>query len=251
MSSSLLVRSGLFTPKIWQQTVRHRGKFNVRMPKPRHDIARYLEEITKPVIVKELSDPVEKCIETKKIITDRLKFGTENAIEFERFLAGYAANIFNESKAILICHKLDCDGEQFRRNKVDFKKNNTVLKNFNTVVMNLMIESNPKYKNLSPIVNNAIGRNLYLFSKEENVKKNLKLFKKMPHIVLLGGIINDTLMTRNGVLNYAKLDDIDTLRGQLVGMLNQQMNSLSTTLTSSQQRLSQALDQHASPETSE
>ena len=58
-------------------------------------------------------------------------------------------------------------------------------------------------------------------------------------------------MTRNGVLNYDKLDDIDTLRGQLVATLNHQMSSLSTTLTSSQQRLSQALEQHSKPETEE
>ncbi len=48
--SYFLVRQ--FSPQIWQQTVRHRGKFNVKVPHPRHNIARYLEELTKPVLSK-------------------------------------------------------------------------------------------------------------------------------------------------------------------------------------------------------
>lgn len=49
-----------------------------------------------------------------------------------------------------------------------------------------MIKNNPKYKNLEPIVNTGLGRNYYFFFKEEKLKENLKLMKKMPHFVLLG-----------------------------------------------------------------
>jgi hypothetical protein len=44
------------------------------MPHPRHDIARHLEELTKPVIIKELPDPVEMCLDQKYRIAKRLKF---------------------------------------------------------------------------------------------------------------------------------------------------------------------------------
>ena len=66
----------LFTPHIWQQTVRHRGKFSYKFPKPRHDIARFLEEITKPEIIKEIPNPVDKCVELKKSVAKALKFGS-------------------------------------------------------------------------------------------------------------------------------------------------------------------------------
>ena len=49
-----------------------------------------------------------------------------------------------------------------------------------------MIENNPKYSNLSPIVNNALGRNWYIFSDEKNLSKNLKILRKIPHLNLLG-----------------------------------------------------------------
>lgn len=49
-----------------------------------------------------------------------------------------------------------------------------------------MIKNNPKYKNLEPIVSTGLGRNMYFFFKEEKLKENLKMMKKMPHFVLLG-----------------------------------------------------------------
>lgn len=72
--------AGLFTPKIWQQTVRHRGKFNYKMPKPRHEVARYIEEITRPVIIRELPDQVEKCVENKSFVAKNLKFSTSEVL---------------------------------------------------------------------------------------------------------------------------------------------------------------------------
>lgn len=52
-----------------------------------------------------------------------------------------------------------------------------------------MIKNNPKYKNLEPIISTGLGRNVYFFFKEENLRENLKLMKKMPHFVLLGNLI--------------------------------------------------------------
>jgi hypothetical protein len=125
----------LFVPKIWQQTVRHRGKFTASMPKPRHEIARYLEEITKPVLPKFRENPIENCIYIKKRIAKSLKFTTKSAIDFEVFLSNHALKLINENGVMLICHKLDCSSETFRRNIITFKKNETTHFNFNTIVM--------------------------------------------------------------------------------------------------------------------
>jgi hypothetical protein len=108
------------------------------MPHPRHDIARYLEEITKPVLIKEIPDPIDGCLSNKSHLASSLKLSTNEAIEFERFLAGYAYDLFNKYECVLVCHKLDCSGELLRRNKIEFKKNETVMWNFNRVVMRLI-----------------------------------------------------------------------------------------------------------------
>lgn len=245
MSNSLLIKFRHFSPQIWQQTVRHRGKFNVKVPHPRHDIARYLEEITKPVLIREVPDVVKKCTESKNRIAQNLKFSTKEAIDFEKFLAGYALNLIEKHEVMLICHKLNCPGETFRRSKVELKKNDTTIWNFNTVIMNLLMENDPKYQNLYPIVNAALGRNYYLFSQEKSLKKNLLLLRKMNHLVLLGGMIHGELMTKASVMAYIQMDDLDTQRSKLVATLNHQLASISTNLTSSTQSLSQALAQHS------
>ena len=55
--------------------------------------------------------------------------------EFEQFLTKYALNLIQSHEIMLICHKLDCHGEDLRRNRVAFKKNDTVIWNFNTLIM--------------------------------------------------------------------------------------------------------------------
>ncbi|RNA24251.1 charged multivesicular body 1a [Brachionus plicatilis] len=248
MSTSLINKTRLIVPKLWQQSVRYRGKYNVRMPKPRHDIARYLEEITKPLIVKELPDPIETCIQSKLNIKKKLKFGPDSAGEFEIFLAKFAFETLEKSEVMLICHKLDISGEIVRRNKVEFKKFGTNMWNFNTVVMQLMMKNNPKYKNLEPIVSTGLGRNVYFFFKEEVLKENLKMMKKMPHFVLLGGMINHQLYTRSGIQRYSELGDLENVRGQLVGTLNTALSQIPNTLSTPISNLSQALSQHSKPE---
>ena len=90
-----------------------------------------------------------------------------------------------------------------------------------------------------------------MFSKGDAIKANLKLIKKMPHVVLLGGMVHQQLMTKADILRISEMGNIDTLRGQLVGTLGYHQSSLSKSLTSSQQRLSQALKQYSEPEKSE
>ena len=68
----------LFAPQVWQQSVRHRGKLNLKFPRPRHEIPRFLEEITKPVIEREVPDPIEKCIGFKSDNAKRLKLSTND-----------------------------------------------------------------------------------------------------------------------------------------------------------------------------
>ena len=108
------------------------------------------------------------------------------------------------------------------------------------------MEKNPRYKNLEPIVENGLGKNLYLFCDEKNLKKNLTTIRKIPHITLLGALLNNQyLMTRSGIQDYANMPDLDNQRGQLVGMLNSHLASITTTLSSPTARLSMLLDQHS------
>ena len=127
------------------------------------------------------------------------------------------------------------------------------------------MENNPKYQNLYPIVNAALGKNYYLFCQTKQLNKNLLLLRKMSHLVLLGifnntfknlkknsnylkyigGLVQGELMTKTNVLAYNQMSDLDTQRAQLVATLNHQLSLLSNNLTSSTRSLAQALEQHS------
>lgn len=61
-------------------------------------------------------------------------------------------------------------------------------------------------------------------------------------------MINERLYTRAGIQDYAKMDSLDTLRGQLCGTLNMFLASIPETLSSPINSLSQALSQYSKPE---
>ena len=61
-------------------------------------------------------------------------------------------------------------------------------------------------------------------------------------------MINQRLYTRLGIQDYAKLESLDTLRGQLVGTLNSLLAQVPNTLSAPISNLSQALSQHSNPE---
>lgn len=99
-----------------------------------------------------------------------------------------------------------------------------------------------------PIVETGKGNNYYFFFNEENLKKNLVALRKLPHFLLLGGLINDRLYTRNGVQEYANLEPLDTLRGKLLNTLNQALGSIPNTLSLPMRNLTLALEQHSKAE---
>ena len=67
---------------MWQQhqSLRSVSKLNMKFPKPRHEIARFLEEITMPTIVKEIPDKTLACFTYKNYAAKNLKFSTEYVI---------------------------------------------------------------------------------------------------------------------------------------------------------------------------
>jgi hypothetical protein len=71
----------------------------------------------------------------------------------------------------------------------------------------------------------------------------LTIIRKIPHLNLLGGLINDHLFTKNGIEEYIKLGDLDNVRGQLLSTLEYNIQTLTQTLDNPVLQFSQALDQ--------
>jgi hypothetical protein len=74
----IVEKSAIKLSAITYQSLRYRGKFNSRIPRPRHELLRYLEEITKPVINKQFPDPTEKCKEYNDSLDHTFKVTTKS-----------------------------------------------------------------------------------------------------------------------------------------------------------------------------
>ena len=58
------------------------------------------------------------------------------------------------------------------------------------------------------------------YSNDYNVKLAVKCSKLRPNIELVGGVIDDTLMTRNEILALSKIKNKEQLHPELVGILS-------------------------------
>ncbi|NXJ12402.1 RM10 protein, partial [Odontophorus gujanensis] len=76
--------------------------------------------------------------------------------------------------------------------------------------------SQSRYKNLLPLF---VSRNILLVSPETKAKEMLRVLKGVPQVNLLGACIDDTILSRQGVENFAKLPSLEASQGQTVGTL--------------------------------
>ncbi|NXK89675.1 RM10 protein, partial [Formicarius rufipectus] len=73
-----------------------------------------------------------------------------------------------------------------------------------------------KWKNLLPLF---VCRNILLVSPETRAKEMLRVLKRIPQVNLLGACIDDTILSRQGVENFARLPSLETSQGHTVGAL--------------------------------
>uniref|UniRef100_A0A8D0F0R8 Large ribosomal subunit protein uL10m n=1 Tax=Strix occidentalis caurina TaxID=311401 RepID=A0A8D0F0R8_STROC len=101
--------------------------------------------------------------------------------------------------------------------------------------------SQSKYKNLLPLF---VARNILLVSPEVKVKEMLRVLKGVPQVNLLGACIDDTILSRQGVENFAKLPSLEVSQGQTVGALALLPSQTSSLLQRGSAHLTALLDQH-------
>lgn len=123
--------------------------------------------------------------------------------------------VFRDNRMIAICQNVAMSAEDklFLRHRL--RKHNILMKVFPNEVLKPFLEDS-KYKNLLPLF---IGHNMLLVSEEPKVKEMVRILKSVPFLPLLGGCVDDTILSRQGFVEYAKLPSLDLLQGELVGGL--------------------------------
>lgn len=163
---------------------------------------------------------------------------------YEVILGREVRNWFEHSQMVGVFHVNPISGEDFFNARVAFHKNGMQLKKYGIAVMNNALQDT-KFEVLLELQKSKTFATAYVFSTEHNnIATVMKLIKKIPQMHLLCGIIEDRLLSKNELVEYAKMSDINIARSQLVNVLNMAASQLVQNLESHQSNLVNILDAH-------
>ncbi|XP_003768377.1 39S ribosomal protein L10, mitochondrial isoform X1 [Sarcophilus harrisii] len=189
------------------QTVRHASKAVTRHFRVMHFERQKLMALTqyippKPAIPTCCLPPPPKPVSEESGLTQLLK--------------REVTEVFRKNRMIAVCQNVALSAEDKLLVKHQLRKHNIFVKVFpNSILRPFLTES--KYQNLLPLF---VGHNMLLVSSEPKAKEMLRVLRSMPVLPLLGGCIDDTILSYQGFLNYSKLPSQSLMQGELVGGLS-------------------------------
>merc|ERR1712062_501966 len=135
-------------------------------------------------------------------------------------------------------HSIKSREETLIRNKLWHKQ--FWWRKFEPLVVEEVLEDS-KLQNLLPLINET---NRYVFSEGTNIKQLFNLTNKMPELILLGGVVDNRILTRAGLTQFAASPPIESLHGELSCLLNSAAQKTHSLLNSHQQNLTVNLQQY-------
>ncbi|KAK4879435.1 hypothetical protein RN001_007581 [Aquatica leii] len=214
------------------QAKRLRGKINIQKPKAPHHVKATFLEFTKPRFINpNLSKTsIDLC-------KNHVKFDKDQDNPFQRIIAGELYRWFQNSRLVAFFHMNPMSADQQFKAYLLFKKQNMHFKSYGKQTMKMALEGTAYEAALSLY----ISRNLVVFSPEPEIKKMLKAAKRFPQIVLLAAIFEGKFVSKDELMQYSLIPNLETAQanlvhtlssigGQLVGQLNTHQNSLVSNL---------------------
>ncbi|XP_001372493.1 39S ribosomal protein L10, mitochondrial [Monodelphis domestica] len=157
-----------------------------------------------------------------------------------RLLLREVTEIFRKNRMIAVCQNVALSAEDKLLVKHQLRKHNIFVKVYpNSILRPFLAES--KYQNLLPLF---FGHNMLLVSSEPKAKEMLRVLKSVPILPLLGGCIDDTILSSQGFLNYSKLPSQALIQGELVGGLTLLTSQTHSLLQRQPLQLTAMLDQY-------
>lgn len=223
------------------QFQRFRGKINIQRPRqPHYERARVIA-VTQP-IYPEKQKTMDCFKKRSDLHLSAIKQPEENP--YNKIIAREVLNWLNHSKMVGIYHINSISSDDLFKIRVQLHKENMHLKSYGKNIIKLAVEDT-KYEAILPLFD---SNHCIIFSPNQQVAKLLKLTKKVTQMILIGGIVENTLMSRNQFIEYSKLPDLQTMRSQFVNVLNMASGQLVNNLEAHQKALVNILDVYAKDE---
>ncbi|XP_053661785.1 39S ribosomal protein L10, mitochondrial [Anopheles marshallii] len=214
---------------------RFRGKINIQRPRqPHYERARVLE-IIKPYYKKpEFNAP---CIDAQQMKQSKT---LDNP--YETIIAREARNWFEHSKLVALLHVNSIRQEDMFKMQVALHRHNISVKVYGKSIMRKAV-ADTKFEAIMPLFE---AKTAIIFSPEaQKIKQVLSVLRKSPQLILMGGIVEGRLLSRNEFMAYATMPDLTTVRAQFAAVLESAGGKIVADLQCHQSQLVNMLDAYA------
>ena len=158
-------------------------------------------------------------------------------------IASQVQDAFNNHNMVAIYHYNSLSTQEWNGIRYKLAQNGIRVKIFPSKLSMKALQET-RYVHINPLFR---GCTAIAFAKEPSaIKELLSVTNSESKLHLLGGVVEDIMMTPLGLQDYANLPTLKDLQQILLGTLNQTQMMLVRSLESTPQRLSQLLSQIAS-----
>ncbi|XP_066443326.1 large ribosomal subunit protein uL10m isoform X1 [Eleutherodactylus coqui] len=219
------------------QCIRHGSKAATRHKKAMHFERQKILALTEYIAPKPTIN--ETCMKPKVKAKDTDK---ENLLE--KFQCSQLQAVIQQSKMLAVFQRNSIGAEDFLLLKHRLHKHEIYIKVFpNQVTRKALGQSH-----LQAMLPLFIGHTFLAVSPHAKAKELLQSVRSAPQIQLLGGCIENRLLSKQGFVDYSKLPSMESLQGQLVGTLTTLTAQTSNLLAHHSTRLCTILEQHGKEE---
>ncbi|CAH0556994.1 unnamed protein product [Brassicogethes aeneus] len=212
------------------QIKRFRGKINIQRPKQAHYEKAVFLEATKPWFVNPNKDkPMSELCKGSGSAWKK----EDRVNPFQQIIAGELKRWLTTSRLVAFYHMNPMNAETQFQAYVMFKKEKMHYKNYGRKTLEMAVEGT-KYETLLEFY---VSHSMTVFSPEPELKKLLKITKKFPQLVLLAGIYDGKLLSKDEFMYYSSIPNLESAQAGLVHTLNSAGSSLVSKLNSHQNSL--------------
>lgn len=160
---------------------------------------------------------------------------------YQTILARELFERLDTAKMIILCQAQSYTNEEIFKTRVALHQKNIDYKIYGrAIVREALLRT--KFEALIPLFD---VRTAILYSKEVEVAHTFKVLRKFPQLIMLAGVVEDRLLSKNELVNYSNLQNIQLVRAQFAATLSAPGNSIVTNLQAHQSNLCYLLDAHA------
>eukprot|EP00794_Sanderia_malayensis_P017846 gene17846-19628_t len=164
--------------------------------------------------------------------------------ERKQMMGGGLKSALECSKYFIVLQYNDIHSHEWNNIRYTLQQHDIKVKVFPTKLSVKVLEET-RYQGLGHLFRGSV---VTCSSEKDNLKDFVLSIKTMPKLDMLGGIVDDKLLSKNQVIEYSDLPPLDTLRSELLAHLQQPSLRLMDVIEKAQKSLVMSLEHYANPE---